>query len=101
MPKDFRPTKDLLGVEDVLDNKELARQASCAAYISKEVDLPNILLMHGATDGQVGIEHSRQLYNQLKEADKHVVFYEIKGVDHGGPVFWSEDILDIIDSFIQ
>ena len=59
------------------------------------------VLMHGATDSQVGIEHSRQLYNQLKEADKHVLFYEIEGVDHGGPVFWTKEILDIMDSFIQ
>lgn len=101
MPKEFRPTKDLLGVDNVFENEELARQASCLSYISKEVDLPDILLIHGATDNQVSIEHSRQLYNQLKEADKNVLFYEIEGVDHGGAVFWTKDIIDVMDIFIQ
>lgn len=101
MPKEFRPTKDLLGVEEVTDNLELARQASCETYISKEIDLPQVLLLHGTMDCQVGIEHSRQLYHQLKEAGKSVSFYEIEGTDHGGPVFWTLKILDIIDSFIH
>lgn len=101
MPKEFRPTKDLLGVDDVLENKELARQASCATYISKDINIPKVLLIHGTLDSQVSIEHSRQLYNQLKEADKKVIFYEIEGSDHGGVEFWSEEILDIIDLFIE
>lgn len=101
MPKEFRPTKDLLGIEEMADNLELARQASCTSYISKEIDIPHILLLHGAKDSQVGIEHSRRLFNMLKEADKSVSFYEIDGIDHGGPVFWSKEILDIIDSFIK
>lgn len=101
MPKDFRPTEDLLGVKDVSANLELARQASCTTYISKEIDIPKVLLLHGTMDCQVDIEHSRQLFTQLKKADKSVSFYEIEGLDHGGPGFWTKEILDIIDSFIQ
>lgn len=101
MPKEFQPTRDLLGVNEVTDNIELARQASCAKYISKEIDIPPVLLLHGTMDCQVDIEHSRQLFHQLKEAEKSVSFYEIEGLDHGGPGFWTNEILDIIDSFIH
>lgn len=101
LPKEFRPTRDLLGVEEVTDNIELARRASCAAYISKEIDIPPVLLLHGNVDCQVNVEHSRQLYHQLIEAGKSVSFYELEGTDHGGPVFWTKEILDIIVSFIQ
>lgn len=101
MPKEFRPTKDLLGVDDVLANRELARKASCKAYIKKEIAIPPILLLHGSMDSQVNIEHSRQLFKELKSAEKDVTFYELEGTDHGGPAFWSKEILDIVDSFIQ
>lgn len=100
MPKTFRPTRDLLGVNELDENPELAKQASCEMYITKAVELPRILLLHGSNDCQVTIEHSRQLFTQLKNADKDVLFYEIEGCDHGGPVFWTKKILDIIDSFV-
>ena len=100
MPKEFQPVKDLFGVEDVAEHVEIAKAASCSNYISKEIDIPQVLLIHGTMDCQVDIEHSRQLYHQLKEADKSVIFYEIEGQDHGGPAFWTKEILDVIDSFI-
>lgn len=37
-PESFRPTRDLLGVKEVLESPELAEAASCGKYISK---LPN------------------------------------------------------------
>ena len=100
-PKDFRPTIDLLGVRELSENKELAKSASCEMYISKDIKLPSVLLMHGNKDCQVNIQHSRLLYQQLKNAEKDVIFYELEGCDHGGAAFWTKEVIDIINSFVN
>lgn len=99
-PEGFRPTADLLGVRDVLENRELAEAASCRKYISGDAELPPVLLFHGTEDVQVSVENSRDLYELLKSAGKDVFFYELEG-GHGGAVFWSEEILDITEAFIR
>lgn len=100
MPKNFRPTRDLLGVKELDENLELAKKASCEMYITKYVKLPRVLLIHGTDDCQVNIQHSRKLFTLLKDANKDVLFYEIEECDHGGAMFWTKEILDIIDSFV-
>ena len=34
-------------------------------------------------------------------AGQPVTFCQLEGADHGGPPFWQEPILDIVDEFIQ
>lgn len=101
LPKDFRPTFDLLGGKEISEDVELARSASSEMYITKDVELPRILLIHGIDDCQVSIQHSRQLFQQLKNADKDVIFYELEECDHGGAAFWSKEVIDIINSFVM
>lgn len=100
MPRDFRPSRDLLGVNEISDNIELAKEAGCQMYINADVPLPPVLLFHGKEDNQVHVEQSRQLYAQLHAAGKRVDYYEIAGCGHGGAVFWTEKVLDIIEQFI-
>ena len=101
MPKDFRPVKDLLGVDNVEAHPDKARAASCEHYIRKEIEIPPILLFHGLQDNTVSVEHSRRLFRLLKEAGKEVVYYELVNGGHGGALYWSKEILDMIDDFIQ
>ena len=61
-----RPSAELLGVESIEDNLELARQASCEMYIKEDIQLPPVLLFHSEQDGVVTVEHSRNLYQNLK-----------------------------------
>lgn len=101
MPKDFRPSRDLLRVNEMSDNVGLAKEASCEMYIKPEIELPPVLLLHGTKDSQVNIKQSRLLYEQLSSAGKSVDYYELAGCGHGGPVFWTTEILDIIEKFIR
>lgn len=96
-----RPSADLLGVTSVEENKELAEKASCELYISKEVNLPPILLLHGDQDPVVSVEHSRRLYEMLKKNHHAVTYYELEGASHGGSAFWTDDVIDVIDKFVQ
>ena len=100
MPEDFRPSKDLLGVSEITEDLELAREASCKMYIGKDTPLPPILLLHGVDDCQVDVNQSRYLYDMLVGAGKTVTYYEIEGAGHGGAVFWTDAVLNIISGFI-
>jgi acetyl esterase/lipase len=94
-----RPTAELLGVECIDENSEIAKQASCAAYVKDEIALPRVLLLHGEKDGVVSVEHSRNLYKLLKNKKKNVVYYELEDVDHSGNAFWSKEVLKIMRDF--
>ncbi|MDE7223919.1 MAG: alpha/beta hydrolase [Acetatifactor sp.] len=101
MPKDFRPSKDLLGVDVVTKDQQLAHEAGCKMYIDENTSLPPILLFHGVDDNQVNIKQSRYLYDLLTGAGKEAAYYEIEGAGHGGAVFWSDTVLNIISEFVH
>lgn len=96
-----RPSTVLLGVEQIEGNEELARRASCQRYITEEASLPPVLLLHGDADSVVSVENSRRLYQQLSGKNKKVVYYELSGIGHGGAPFWTKEVLDVIQEFIE
>ena len=95
------PIEDLLGTDDVENVPDLAESASCSTYISNERNIPPILMFHAIRDEVVSIEHSRSLYAKLKLHDKEVEYYELENEGHRCPAFWGNDILDIVEEFIN
>ena len=95
------PIENLLGVSDVAMAPQLAKAASCKTYITKEKNIPPILMFHGKADETVSIENSRNLFALLKKYDKAVEYYEIEKAGHGGAVYWTDEILDIVEKFIK
>ena len=59
------------------------------------------LIIHGDKDRLVPFQQSVLLYNALREAGSEVEFYKLAGADHGGPPFWTKEVLDIVESFIR
>lgn len=101
MASEVRPSARLLGVGEIGQNTVLAKEAGCEMYISREVALPPVLLLHGTADCQVSVEHSRKLYELLTAFDKDVLYYELEGTDHNNAVFWKSEMLDIIEAFVR
>ncbi|MCM1049759.1 MAG: alpha/beta hydrolase [Clostridiales bacterium] len=96
----IRPSAVLLGVDKIEGNEELAKKASCSMYISEDIELPPILLIHSEHDPVVSVENSRTLYDKLAACHHHVFYYELEGSDaHGGVTFYDSAILDIIQEF--
>lgn len=95
------PIEDLLGTDKVESVPELAQSASCGTYVSKDKDIPPILMFHGIQDSLVSINHSRNFFHQLKQYDKEVEYYELENEDHCCPTFWGKDILDLVEAFIK
>lgn len=97
-----RPTAVLLGVDSIEGNEELARSASCVPYVTREAEIPPVLMLHAENDPIVSVENSRTLYSRLTETGHQADYYELKQcAEHGGNAFFSEAILSLIQQFIQ
>lgn len=96
-----RPSTVLLGVDKIEGNEELARKASCEMYVTDEAEIPPVLMMHGDADGVVSVENSRILHRKLVEKNKKVTYYELVGTDHCGAPFWTKEVLDVIQEFVE
>ena len=70
-------------------------------YISMKKEISPILIIHGSKDRLVPFGQSVMLYQALLQNQKEVKCYQLKGADHGGSAFWTDDVLDIVDDFIQ
>ncbi|MBQ9901790.1 MAG: alpha/beta hydrolase [Clostridia bacterium] len=89
-----------LGGVNVLDCPDLARAAAVTTYVSRERDIPPILIFHGTNDELVPFEQSCELFYTLKKSGKDAVFYRVIGAHHGGREFWTSQVLGIVEEFI-
>lgn len=95
------PEGMVMGKKNLLEHPELARQLSVECNIDESTVLPPVLMFHGTKDRVVNCTGSAILYEQLKKTGHPVDFYLIKGADHGGPEFWTDRVLDIVDAFCK
>jgi acetyl esterase/lipase len=91
----------LIGGVDVLENSENVGPTIPMNYLSKDAEIPPFLIFHGNKDRQVPFGQSVMLFEALKKANQVAEFYQLKGADHGGPAFWTEKVLDIVERFIR
>lgn len=80
---------------------EKMRKVTAVSYITPELELPPVFIIHGTKDRVVNTRQSVELYQKLKEQNRDVEFYLLKGADHGGPEFWSQPVIDRADAFIR
>ncbi len=92
------PEGKLMGY-NIREHMEEAQAANAKTYVNE--DFPPVLLLHGSKDKTVSCQESVNLYNALKEAGKDVELYIVRGSDHGGNAFFSNEATDIYDKFIQ
>ena len=95
------PEGMVMGGKNLLEHPELARQLSVECNIDENTQMPPVLIFHGTKDRLVNCEGSAILYERLRETGHPVDFYLIKGADHGGPEFWTDGVLDIVDAFCK
>ena len=95
------PEGRVMGGQNLLEHPELARALSVECNIDENTVLPPVLMIHGTKDRTVNCTGSAILYKRLKETGHPVTFYLVKGADHGGPEFWTDRVLDIVDGFCK
>ncbi len=96
------PEGRVMGGKNLLENDmELAKVLSAECHIDENTKIAPMLIFHGTKDRTVNCTGSVILYNRLKETGHDVTMYLIQGADHGGPEFWTEEVLDIVEGFMK
>lgn len=91
----------VMGGVDMRNRLDLKQKLSVECNITEDTVIPPTLIFHGTKDRTVNCEGSVILYRQMKKCGKDVTMYLLQGADHGGPEFWTKEVLDIVDDFIQ
>lgn len=95
------PEGYILGKKNVLENLDLAQEASPMNYLSKDKPTPPTLILHGSNDMLVPFNQSCLLYNYMKELGKEVEFYKLNQANHGCFGFDTDRILWIVVDFLK
>lgn len=95
------PEGILIGRKNVYDYPEEAKKISPYYEISKAKELPPIFLVHGTGDNLVPFNQSKILADKLKEENRVYKFYALKDADHGDWQFWTKDMFDVVEEFIN
>lgn len=95
------PEGMVMGGVDLRERLDLREKLSVECNITAQTDIAPVLILHGTKDRTVNPRQSVNLYHYMKEVGKDVRFYLIQGGDHGGAEYWSDEVLDIEERFIQ
>lgn len=74
---------------------------SVRCNIDENTQIAPVLSFHGTKDRTVNTRCSVLLHQRLVETGHDSALYLLRGADHGGSEFWTPQVLDIVDAFIQ
>ena len=95
------PEGQVMGGRNLLEHPEWARALSVECNIDETTQLPPVVIFHGTKDRTVNCTGSVILYQRLKETGHPADLYLIKGADHGGSEFWTDEVQDIMEDFMK
>ncbi|WP_423189308.1 alpha/beta hydrolase fold domain-containing protein [Alkalibacterium sp. f15] len=75
-------------------------QASVNYYMDQHKPTIPLLIMHGNKDTVVPFEQSVLLYEACKNHQLEADFYCVDDADHGGSIFYTEEVIAIIRDFL-
>ena len=90
-----------MGGVNLREHPELCRKMSVECNVDENTPLPPVLMFHGTKDRTINPRVSVMVYNRLKQCGKDVQLYLLKGADHGGSEFWTEEIQEIVIQFMN
>jgi len=91
------PALQLLLGSQPEENSAIAKLASPVFHIDK--DDPPLLMIHGDQDPQVPINQSHELHGRYKEFGLTATLEVIHGGAHGGPKFYDDARIDLVEHF--
>jgi acetyl esterase/lipase len=90
-----------MGGVNLREDDAAREMLTVACNIDEETCIAPMLIMHGTKDRTVNARCSVNLYRRLQETGHESYLYLLKGADHGGPEFWTDQVLNIVDEFIR
>jgi len=93
------PALDLLlgGQPDAVPS--LARQASPVFHVDRQD--PPLLLLHGDQDPQMPVNQALELFGAYRKVNAPVQLEIVHGAAHGGAMFYDEERLSIVRTFLR
>lgn len=95
------PEGKAMGSVNLREHPELCEYMSVECNVHADTPLPKVLMFHGSKDRTINPRVSVVIYQKLKSLGKDVQLYILDGADHGGPEFWDDQIITIIEAFMQ
>ncbi len=95
------PEGQIIGGVWVPEHRDRADAMDPVRYVSAERELPPFLILHGSKDRLVPFAQSVRFYEALKAAGKEAEFFRAEEADHADPVFFAEEVYDIVDDFMR
>lgn len=94
------PEGCMIGGLNVLESA-VSQKTIIKNYVNDDRELPPVIIFHGSNDELVPFSQSCELYTALTEHNKTVSLYQIDNAHHGDRQFWSSEVLDLIQDFIE
>ncbi len=95
------PEGMVMGGVNLRERPELCEELSAQCHICPDTQIAPMLILHGTKDRIVNARQSAELYRRLKSCGKDAQLILLRGADHGGPEFWTTQVLDMVEDFIQ
>lgn len=90
--------REMGGVDMTQEQKE---ELTLRTHVTSDAEIPPVLLFHGTKDRMVNTKCSVYLYQKLKACGKEAELYLLKGADHGGSEFWTQQQINRMENFIR
>lgn len=95
------PEGRVMGGIDLNENREARELLTVKCNIDESTLMAPIVSFHGTKDRTVNTRCSVLLHQHLVRTGHDSTLYLLRGADHGGPEFWTPEVLDIVDEFMR
>lgn len=95
------PEGMMMGHVDLRDRPDLRAAMTVESYLTPELALPPVLILHGTKDRLVNARQSASLYRRLRDVGKSAELYLLEGADHGGAEFWTDGMCRVATDFMR
>ena len=90
-----------MGGIDLNEDRAACERLTIRCNIDEDTQIAPVISFHGTKDRTVNTRCSVLLHERLKETGHESRLYLLRGADHGGPEFWSPEVLGIVDGFLR
>ena len=95
------PEGMVMGGIDLNRDRTAREKLTVKCNIDKETSIVPMLIVHGTKDRIVNTKCSVRLYEHMRATGHECELYLLRGADHGGPAFWTPEVLGVVDEFVR
>lgn len=103
-PDHNRPTSpegQVMGGIDLNEDRAAREALTIRTNVTEHTRLAPMLIMHGTKDRTVNCRCSVELFRHLVATGHEARLHLLRGADHGGPEFWTDQATSIVDDFCR